>query len=115
MGGQVEYSTFTTDRESAMKLIKLGLITLLVYALTGCVMFPAAKYEFTRFDPLTGDPVAEMTITSRRDLEELEVTYDGTKKTFEGKVGKATSQPSPLEASAARAMDKLTDKALEGG
>lgn len=78
---------------------------LFVLILWGCQ--PAAYYSVKKYDANTGNPIAEFEVRSNRQLEELNVEYNRETGAFEGKVGKATSQPSPYEQAIADMLPAL--------
>ena len=84
--------------------MKTRFILLAFILLSGCY---AAKYSVKKYDPATGNIIADFEVKSRRQLEQLNVNYDGKAQAFTGTVGKATSQPSPAEQAIADLMPAL--------
>ncbi len=84
--------------------MKILLIAMVLVLLTGCY---AAQYSVKKYDPVTGNVIADFEVKSRRQLEQLKVDYDGKNQAFVGSVGKATSTPSPAEQAIADLMPAL--------
>lgn len=91
-------------------LIALFLVCLLA-ACAGTPLGPSAQYQFTKYDE-NGQKLSEVKIVSDRNIEDLNVGYNGGQKTFEAQVGKLYSPPNPIEVALADTLPLLLDSIL---
>ncbi len=90
--------------------MKYVLILIAIIALSGCVAFPAAKYDVElTYDPATGVLISQkFKSSSRRDFKQIKTGYGDF--TFEA--GEVSSQASPIEAAIAGILPSVIAQAF---